>query len=125
MNGANEGKGISKALIFGLVAVIVVLGAALIVMAIGRAGTLTETAEVDVLANSDNECVVCHRKTTPGIYPGVITAAAGWNVSPTGHSTRSYSQARHAGNSAVGHSHGSRSRRAGSGCERDRADLRA
>ena len=67
MSKSNGRRRFSKALIFGLVAVIVVLGAALIVMAIGRAGTPTETEEVDVLANSDNECVVCHRKTTPGI----------------------------------------------------------
>jgi hypothetical protein len=67
MSEMKEGRGVSKALIFGLVAVIVVLGATLIVMAIGRAGTPTETEEVDALANSDNECVVCHRKTTPGI----------------------------------------------------------
>lgn len=57
----------ARALIFGLVAVIVVLGGALIVMAIGRSGEQVETASVDVLANSDDECVVCHRRTTPGI----------------------------------------------------------
>lgn len=57
----------ARALIFGLVAVIVVLGGALIVMAIGRSGEEVETAGVDVLANTDDECVVCHRRTTPGI----------------------------------------------------------
>jgi hydroxylamine dehydrogenase len=57
----------ARTLIFGLVAVIVVLGAALIVMAIGRSGTQVETLQVDALANSDNTCVVCHRQNTPGI----------------------------------------------------------
>ncbi len=57
----------ARTLILGLVAVIVVLGAALIVMAIGRSGTQVEALQVDALANSDNPCVVCHRRTTPGI----------------------------------------------------------
>ncbi len=57
----------TRTLIFGLVAVIVVLGSALIVMAIGRSGTQVEALQVDALANSDNSCVVCHRRTTPGI----------------------------------------------------------
>jgi hypothetical protein len=54
-------------LILGLVIVIVVLGAALIVMTIGRSGTQVDLAGVDVLANSDDECVECHKRTTPGI----------------------------------------------------------
>jgi hydroxylamine dehydrogenase len=57
----------ARTLIFGLVAVIVVLGAALIIMAIGRSGTQVEALQVNALANSDNACVVCHRQTTPGI----------------------------------------------------------
>jgi hydroxylamine dehydrogenase len=56
-----------RLLIIGLAAVIVVLGGALIVMAIGRAGGETRTERVDALAGSTNECVVCHRRTTPGI----------------------------------------------------------
>ena len=65
-----ESKGstrFSRALIIGLVVVVVVLGAALIVMAIGRAGTPVETEDVNVLANSNDECVICHQRTTPGI----------------------------------------------------------
>jgi hydroxylamine dehydrogenase len=57
----------ARVLIFGLVAVIVVLGAALIIMAIGRSGAPETSEQVDALANSDNKCVVCHRRTTPGI----------------------------------------------------------
>jgi len=57
----------ARTLILGLVVVIVVLGAALIVMAIGRSGTQVEALQVNALANSDNACVVCHRSTTPGI----------------------------------------------------------
>lgn len=57
----------TRALIVGLVAVIIVLGLALIVMAIGRAPTATEEMRVDALAGSEDECVECHRRTTPGI----------------------------------------------------------
>jgi hypothetical protein len=56
-----------RLLIFGLLIVIIVLGAALIILAIGRAGTPATVEEVDALANSNDECVVCHRTTTPGI----------------------------------------------------------
>ena len=56
-----------RLLIFGLLIVIIVLGAALIILAIGRAGTPATDEEVDALANSNDECVVCHRTTTPGI----------------------------------------------------------
>ncbi len=66
----SEGQNIfrsARVLIFGLVAVIVILGGALIVMAIGRSGTPVAAEKVDALANSDNECVICHRRTTPGI----------------------------------------------------------
>lgn len=66
----------------GLVAVIVVLGLALIMMTIGRSGVppAADTAQVNVLAQSNNACVVCHRRTTPGIveqYGHSSMAAAG------------------------------------------------
>ncbi|HZD57940.1 MAG TPA: multiheme c-type cytochrome, partial [Anaerolineales bacterium] len=51
----------------GLVAVIVVLGLALIILAIGRGASRTDAQRIDVLADSTDECVVCHRRTTPGI----------------------------------------------------------
>lgn len=66
----SEGQGFfrsARVLIFGLVAVIIVLGAALIVMAIGRSGSPVVAEQVDALANSDNACVTCHRRDTPGI----------------------------------------------------------
>lgn len=56
-----------RALIFGLVVVIVVLGGALIILAIGRAGTPVEQESVNALENSTDECVICHQRTTPGI----------------------------------------------------------
>jgi hydroxylamine dehydrogenase len=66
-----------RVLIIGLVAVIVVLGFALIMLAIGGSRASMPAAEqrVDALANSTDQCVVCHRRTTPGI------------VSQYGHST--------------------------------------
>jgi hypothetical protein len=70
----------SRLLIAGLVIVIIVLGFALVVMAIDQAArTANVTGQpVDALAQSENECVVCHRRTTPGIVEqyGVSTMAA-------------------------------------------------
>ncbi|GAB4528197.1 MAG: hypothetical protein Kow0063_04180 [Anaerolineae bacterium] len=57
----------ARVLIIGLVAVIVVLGLALIVLAIGQPAVPLEQERIDALAESDDECVVCHRRTTPGI----------------------------------------------------------
>lgn len=67
MTETSQPNGMPKALIFGLVIVIVVIGSALIMLAIGRAGTPVEVEEVNALENSRDECVVCHRRTTPGI----------------------------------------------------------
>jgi len=69
-----------RLLIAGLVIVIMVLGFALVIMAIGQARQRADIAgqPVDALANSDDECVVCHRRTTPGIVEqyGVSSMAA-------------------------------------------------
>ena len=67
MSETQGSKGFSKALIIGLVVVILVLGAALIILAIGQSGTPVEAESVNALANSNDECVVCHERTTPGI----------------------------------------------------------
>ena len=57
----------SRLLVLGLVAVIILLGLALVVMAIGG-GTAAQAEEpVNALANSNDECVVCHERNTPGI----------------------------------------------------------
>ncbi|MBN1220314.1 MAG: nitrate reductase [Anaerolineae bacterium] len=59
----------TRVLVIGLAIVIVVLGLALIMVGIGQ--SLIQTAvlpeRVNALANSDDECVVCHKRTTPGI----------------------------------------------------------
>ncbi|OGN72507.1 MAG: hypothetical protein A2X25_13890 [Chloroflexi bacterium GWB2_49_20] len=57
----------NKLLIIGLVVLIVVLGFALVVLAIGKAGAPSNIGKVNALAESQDECVVCHRKDTPGI----------------------------------------------------------
>ena len=60
----------SRALIAGLVAVIVVLGLGLVAVIIGRTAAPSpagESVPVNALAESDDECVVCHKRTTPGI----------------------------------------------------------
>ena len=68
-----------RVLVLALVAVILVLGIILIVMAIGESDEAEEgTVRVNALANSDNECVECHERTTPGIVQqyGFSTMAA-------------------------------------------------
>ena len=73
----------ARVLIIGLSAVIVVLALALVIMTIGRFATpaaIDEPAAVNVLANSDDDCVTCHRLQTPGIveqYGHSTMAAAG------------------------------------------------
>ncbi len=56
-----------RILIIALVAVLIVLGVALIILLIGHAGTPVDLAHVDVLAASTDECVTCHREASPGI----------------------------------------------------------
>ena len=57
----------ARVLIIGLLVVVIILGAALIIMVIGQAGTEVKMEQVNALATSTDECVVCHRRTTPGI----------------------------------------------------------
>jgi hydroxylamine dehydrogenase len=56
-----------RILIIGLVAVIFVVGAAFMVLVIRNAGAQAHLEQVDILANSTDECVTCHREDTPGI----------------------------------------------------------
>jgi hydroxylamine dehydrogenase len=57
----------SRLLIVALLVIIVVLGLALVVQAIGKAGQPSEVGQVNVLENSNDDCVTCHRNSTPGI----------------------------------------------------------
>ncbi len=67
-----------RILILGVAGVVVVLGLILVAMAIGESEMSEGTARVDALAGSTNECVTCHRRTTPGIVQqyGMSTMAA-------------------------------------------------
>ena len=68
-----------RLLVAGLVVVIVVLGLAMLILAVGQSRTTAEQAEaVDALAASRDDCVVCHRQSTPGIVDqyGQSTMAA-------------------------------------------------
>jgi hydroxylamine dehydrogenase len=56
-----------RMVILGLVAVIVVVGAAFVVLVISHAGARVSLQQVDVLANSTDDCVTCHREESPGI----------------------------------------------------------
>ena len=53
--------------IIALVAVIIVIGLTLVVMTISQAGTPMAGEPINVLANSNDECVECHERNTPGI----------------------------------------------------------
>jgi hypothetical protein len=70
-SNSNESQNLMRSmrvLVVGLVVVIVVLGLALLMLTIGRSAAPTIQPErVNALTNSDDECVVCHRRTTPGI----------------------------------------------------------
>lgn len=70
----------ARLLIIGLVAIIILLGLVLLALAIGDSLVAGEVAagEVNVLAESDNECVTCHERTSPGIVEqyGMSTMAA-------------------------------------------------
>lgn len=68
----------SKALVTGLAAVIIVLGLAMVIMSIGQSGAEANHEPVNVLANSNDACVECHTRTTPGIIAqyGVSSMAA-------------------------------------------------
>ncbi|NLX09323.1 MAG: nitrate reductase [Chloroflexi bacterium] len=67
-----------RVLVIGLVGVIIVLGLILIIMAVADRQAVESGARVDALASSSNDCVTCHRNTTPGIVQqyGVSTMAA-------------------------------------------------
>lgn len=56
-----------RVLIIGLVGVIVVLGLILVIMAVAEDTDEGSKVRVDALAGSSDDCVVCHRRTTPGI----------------------------------------------------------
>ncbi|MGA9532495.1 MAG: multiheme c-type cytochrome [Anaerolineales bacterium] len=57
----------ARLIILILVGVVIVLGFAVVGLVIGRSTTPTATEPADALATSTNKCVVCHRRTTPGI----------------------------------------------------------
>jgi hypothetical protein len=68
-----------RVLVLGLVGVLIVLGLILVIIAVGDSEeTADGPARVNALANSDNECVVCHKRNTPGIVQqyGYSTMAA-------------------------------------------------
>jgi hydroxylamine dehydrogenase len=72
---------VGRLLVLGLVGVIVVLGLILVIIAVGDSEQVSEgTARVNALADSDNKCVTCHKRNTPGIveqYGYSTMAAAG------------------------------------------------
>jgi hypothetical protein len=54
----------ARLLILGVLAVLFVAGMAVVALAIVRAGEPATARPVDALARSDDECVVCHRRTS-------------------------------------------------------------
>ncbi len=69
----------ARLLILGLVVVVVVMGLAFVLLASSRSSDETTSSEqINVLADSNDDCVVCHARTTPGIITqyGASTMAA-------------------------------------------------
>lgn len=60
-------SGLPRLLIFGFVGVIIVIGLVLVIQTISVSTQPTVERETNALATSQNDCVVCHRETTPGI----------------------------------------------------------
>ncbi len=68
-NDAQPRNNTTRLLILGLVAVAIVVGLTLVVLSITQASAAAVQSDepVNVLANSDDECVECHSNNTPGI----------------------------------------------------------
>lgn len=68
----------SRVLILGLVAVFLVVGLSWVILTIGIGSESAEEEQPNALATSTDECVVCHKRTTPGIIAqyGVGSMAA-------------------------------------------------
>ncbi|MGC9335575.1 MAG: multiheme c-type cytochrome [Anaerolineae bacterium] len=71
----------TRVLVIGLVSVAIVVGLALMIAAIAQSlagSSAGGTERIDALATSNDDCVVCHRDTTPGIVQqyGYSTMAA-------------------------------------------------
>jgi len=71
-NSTQPPKQGNTALVAGLVALVVLLGLILLAAVLGqsvgqRAATGATTEKVNALANSNDDCVVCHKRSTPGI----------------------------------------------------------
>jgi len=57
----------SRVFVLGLVAVVVVVGLSWVILTIGTGSEVPTEERVNALASSSDECVVCHKRTTPGI----------------------------------------------------------
>lgn len=53
--------------LLGVVGVVLVAALIFVIISIGLGSEPAEGERVDALANSKDDCVVCHRKSTPGI----------------------------------------------------------
>lgn len=67
MTERSQSLKIPRALIVGLMTVVIVVGLTIVISAVARSIVQEEQGPVDALADSRNACVVCHRRTTPGI----------------------------------------------------------
>jgi hypothetical protein len=56
-----------RLLIMGIVGVTIVMGLTLTILAISRSDAAADNEPVNVLANSNDDCVTCHVRNTPGI----------------------------------------------------------
>jgi hydroxylamine dehydrogenase len=78
VSNADESRGVPRVVVVGLVVVVVVFGIALVGLAVGQSRAQNGEALPDALARTTDDCVTCHRRSTPGIVEqyGISTMAA-------------------------------------------------
>jgi hypothetical protein len=81
-NNPNGRQEAPRVLVFSLVATLTVIGLAFVILVIGGSRSEAGVARADPLARSQDDCIVCHRKTTPGIVEQYsLSSMAGAEVS--------------------------------------------
>jgi len=63
----DKGASWPRLLVAGLVVVVAILGIAVVALTIARAPAASLAGQPDALATSNDDCVICHRTSTPGI----------------------------------------------------------
>ena len=65
--GTQKKQLVGRILVISLIVVILVLSVIIAMLSVNRATVDAKPEEINVLSNSNNQCVNCHKNTTPGI----------------------------------------------------------